>query len=184
VKIVIQIAMLAMLGASCHKPQTAPKGWSFAGGVGLVVLKDGKACLSIHNPSLGPDTRIRLVITSPPQAESDTDIVKADAACLNTDAGLQSYDVGPDNTGLAPSMPAIGLVGFSGKFNRQADLITADLDGDGQDEFFRSCTSAEGIHFTIWSGKPLDGKVRWHEYYYLGYDVEPTCTLKETEPPK
>ncbi len=123
-------------------------------------------------------------MTSPPQTESDTRVVEADASCPNTNTGLQSYDVSPDIAGLAPEMPAIAVVGFPGKFNRQGDLITADLDGDGQGEFFRSCTSTEGVHFTVWSGKPLDGKVRWHEYYYLGYDVEPTCTPKETEPAK
>ena len=40
---------------------------------------------------------------------------------------------------------------------------------------FRSCTSMEGMHFTIWRGEPLTGKRLWHDYYYLGYDTEPTC---------
>src|SRR6266478_6016907 len=60
--------------------------------------------------------------------------------------------------------------------------VVADLDGDGRLEFFRSCTSQEGVHFTIWADKPLQGKRRWHRYVYLGYDVEPTCTDPETEP--
>lgn len=176
--------MLALLGAACHTPRKASKDWSFTNGIGLVMLKDGRACLSIHNPSLPPNTGVRIVTTSPPQAESDAHILKSDATCPNTNTGVNNYDVSAGAAGLAPSMPAIALVGFSGKFNRQGDLISADLDGDGQDEFFRSCTSTEGIHFTVWSGKPLDGKIRWHEYYYLGYDVSPNCEQKETEAPK
>jgi hypothetical protein len=39
----------------------------------------------------------------------------------------------------------------------------------------RSCASSEGLHFTLWAGEPLKGKRLWHLYYYLGYDVEPTC---------
>jgi hypothetical protein len=177
--------MLALVSDSCQKPQTPPKkDWSFSDDIGLVVLKSGKACLDIHNGSLTPGTGIRLVITSPPQTELDAYISKVDPSCPDSNTGVQRYEVRADNAELPPSMPVIAVAGFSGKFNRRGDLITADLDRDGQDEFFRSCTSAEGIHFTVWSGKPLDGKLRWHEYYYLGYDVSPTCAPRETEPLK
>jgi len=39
----------------------------------------------------------------------------------------------------------------------------------------RSCASSEGLHLTLWSGVPLQSERLWHQYYYLGYDVEPTC---------
>jgi hypothetical protein len=183
-KSMVQISMLALVSASCQKPATSAKEWSFADSLGLAVLKAGKTCLSIHNPSLAADSEIRLVITSPPQTETDAHVSKVDTSCPGANTGAQPYEVRVDNPGLAPSMPAIAVAGFSGKFSRQGDLITADLDGDGQEEYFRSCTSAEGIHFTVWSGKPLEGKLRWHEYYSLGYDVSPTCSPKEVEPPK
>ena len=183
-KSLVQISVLALVSASCQKPLTPTKEWSFADSIGLAVLKSGKTCFSIHNASLPANSGIRLVITSPPQTVSDAQISKVDASCPGTNTGGQRYEVRADSTGLAPSMPAIAVVGFSGKFNRRGDLITADLDGDGEDEYFRSCTSTEGIHFTVWSGKPLDGKLRWHEYYYLGYDVSPTCEQKEAEPLK
>lgn len=36
----------------------------------------------------------------------------------------------------------------------------------------RECTSREGVHLSAWREK-----VRlWHDYYYLGYDVEPSCS--------
>ena len=39
----------------------------------------------------------------------------------------------------------------------------------------RSCTSREGVHLTAWAGAPLTSQRLWHQYYYLGYDVEPSC---------
>ena len=47
--------------------------------------------------------------------------------------------------------------------------------GASRDIVLRSCSSFEGLHFTAWSGGALKGKRVWHSYYYLGYDVEPTC---------
>jgi hypothetical protein len=43
----------------------------------------------------------------------------------------------------------------------------------------RSCTSQEGLHLTAWSGTPLTSQRLWHQYYYLGYDVEPSCDDRE-----
>jgi hypothetical protein len=43
----------------------------------------------------------------------------------------------------------------------------------------RNCTSHEGIHATLWGGKPLTSKRIWHFYYYLGMDVDPSCTDKD-----
>jgi hypothetical protein len=47
---------------------------------------------------------------------------------------------------------------------------------------FRTCASEEGIHATAWAGVPLSAPRRWHGYYYLGYDVEQTCTPGDYEP--
>jgi hypothetical protein len=59
-----------------------------------------------------------------------------------------------------------------------------DLDGDRKPEHFRMCASFEGLHFTVWSGEPLKGTLRWHHYYYLGYDTEPDCKPAEIRDPK
>ena len=39
----------------------------------------------------------------------------------------------------------------------------------------KRCASTEGLHLTAWRGA---SRV-WHEYYYLGYDVEPDCSEAE-----
>jgi len=153
----------------------------------MAVVKSGTACLSIQNRSLAPDSVIRLVNAAPPQKASDTRVIAIDESCSSTgtaDGDLRHYEIRAENAGLIPSMPAIAISGFSGSFSKDGDLATADLDADGQPEYFRFCTSSEGLHFTVWSGKPLEGRLRWHQYYYLGYDVEPTCMPNELSPPK
>jgi hypothetical protein len=52
------------------------------------------------------------------------------------------------------------------------------LNSDGSLESFRLCTSNEGLHLTVWAGEPLKSKRLWHEYYYLGFDVEQTAPKK------
>ena len=43
---------------------------------------------------------------------------------------------------------------------------------------FRQCASNEGLHLTAWRGN----RRTWHEYWYLGFDVEPNCSEKESAP--
>ncbi|MDP9130892.1 MAG: hypothetical protein M3N35_10950 [Candidatus Binatota bacterium] len=50
-----------------------------------------------------------------------------------------------------------------------------------RDLIFRSCTSTEGFHFSIWSGTKLKEQEIWRRYFYLGYDVEPTCAERDFE---
>jgi len=32
---------------------------------------------------------------------------------------------------------------------------------------------------TTWAGKPLESRRLWHVYWYLGFDVEPSCVEKD-----
>lgn len=86
---------------------------------------------------------------------------------------LVTGEFGPENIG-------IGSVGISDSVRVARGLASVDANGDGRREYFRMCTSHEGLHLTVWSGIPLTGVRRWHEYYYLGYDTPPTCTSRET----
>ena len=76
---------------------------------------------------------------------------------------------------------ALAVVNYAGKFMLKGRVVSADLNKDGQGEYFRVCTSNEGLHLTVWSGKPLTGKRRWHRYFYLHYDVVPSCKKKDYE---
>jgi hypothetical protein len=46
----------------------------------------------------------------------------------------------------------------------------------------RACTASQAMHLTVWAGKPLSSKRLWRQYWYLGYDVEPTCKSADTAP--
>lgn len=85
--------------------------------------------------------------------------------------------------------PAIAIRG-SARWTRGPDaFLRADLDGDENPEQARLCTSNEGIHLTLWTlldsapaGKLREHR-RWRAYQPLGYDVEPSCTARETDDP-
>jgi hypothetical protein len=98
----------------------------------------------------------------------------------------------PDSATVAEldMSPAVAVRG-SAPWTRHADgFLRADLDGDENPEQARLCTSNEGVHLTLWTlvdsaaaaGKPRAHR-RWRAYQSLGYDVEPSCTARETDDP-
>ena len=54
-------------------------------------------------------------------------------------------------------------------------VVAVRLSAAQPDAQVRSCTSTEGLHLTVWAGAPLRSRRLWHQYVYLGYDVEPSC---------
>ena len=85
--------------------------------------------------------------------------------------------------------PAIAVRGTAPWTRGPDHFVRADLDGDESPEQARLCTSNEGVHLTLWTlvdsaaaGKPRAHR-RWHAYQPLGYDVEPSCTARETDDP-
>jgi hypothetical protein len=43
----------------------------------------------------------------------------------------------------------------------------------------RRHASYEGLHLAVWAGTPLTSQRLWHQFYYLGYDVEPSCDERD-----
>jgi hypothetical protein len=83
--------------------------------------------------------------------------------------------------------PAIAVRGESHWTRGPTGFPRADLDDDENPEQARLCTSSEGVHLTLWTladsataDQPAERR-RWHGYQSLGYDVEPTCTERETD---
>ncbi len=97
----------------------------------------------------------------------------------------------PDSATVAElaASPAMAIRGTA-RWTRGPDgFPRADLDGDENTELARLCTSNEGIHLTLWTvvdtagtGQPREHR-RWRAYQSLGYDVEPSCTARETDDP-
>jgi hypothetical protein len=75
----------------------------------------------------------------------------------------------------------IGIVNINKKVKIVNGLAIIDLNGDEKSEYFRECTSYEGLHLTVWTGKPIVGKRIWHTYYDFSYATEPTCEDRDFE---
>ena len=177
--------ILAVLIICSSLSQAKTERFSFDSHVGVVDANaEGRLCLNISNPNLIGGTQVSFVLPYKPQRAVKAIIEqRVDRSCS------RNPDTDPNNSfywlklvgkkgALDPSVPqppAIGFLGSATPVLVKHGIARADLNGDGSPEFFRICTSNEGNHLTVWSGKPLLGKKRWHSYYYLGYDVEPTC---------
>ncbi len=175
---VLLLAIAGKLGA-----QTP---FNYGADLGVAVDKADRTCLDIRNATLVPGQKIQFVNAGTPQTTGEAEILrKVEQACTVTDQnqpGLYHYEFKVIRGSLEKSAPAFALTDFAGTFTVAETGVTADLDGDGRTESFRSCTSSEGVHLTVWKGKPLKGRRKWHYYYYLGYDVDPTCTGRDTKP--
>jgi hypothetical protein len=153
--------------------------------LGVVSKQSDSICLTINNSAPTPGTQVSLVALSAPQMIAQAEVLKANSVnCTKTDANdadSNRYELRMLHGEPRFSFPAVAILNGAHPLTIARGLASADLDGDGHREYFRECTSSEGVHLSAWTGKPLVGKRRWHKYYYLGYDVEPNCTNKDTE---
>ena len=62
---------------------------------------------------------------------------------------------------------------------QRGDTVTIAIDRGRPPVRFGVCAGTEGLHTTAWAGPPLLSLRVWHAYYYLGYDVDPTCSEAE-----
>ena len=176
------LPLAAVLAASCHTNFASREPWSFAEHIGIATQRSGKECLAIMNSSLAPNSPVFLVNAAEPQTVEEARIVTRDESCRDpsaADPDLQPYAIGLDQTSAHGFTPVIAIANYGAGWKKNGALVAADLDGDGLPEHFRSCASAEGIHLTVWTGPPITGILRWHQYHYLGYDVTPDCKTEE-----
>jgi hypothetical protein len=140
-----------------------PNAFDYSSQIGIVEFHPhDAACLTIQNASLKVGEAVRIIVMDEPQA-LETALVekKLDKSCSR-------------NPQVSPV--SIAVVRFPGELHLKDGFAQADLTANGSAHSFRSCTSTEGLHLTVWDSAPSR---KWHRYYYLGYDVEPNCTEKE-----
>ena len=165
----LRTALLVLTGQSCREPaplvrQAEP----LSGRVGIVAGTAEKACLQIANAAVPPGTPLGVVGQIPSQIIAAAQVGKREDSCLNPVPGTEStpvYEVQFAPGAPQVQLPAIGILHYPADFPRE--------------QTFHYCLSSEGVHFTIWDGPALTGKLRWHQYRNLGYDVEATCTAAE-----
>lgn len=165
--------------------------------IGIVETeKEQIICLRTRNPSLAVQTPVLIFDTT---SDFDGTTQKTFQAAvekkLDKSCALHDSDSGEIDTEQTSyyslklsdendkSEVDIGIAVISPAKNAHLDGKKAGLDinADGKIEFFRTCTSSEGLHLTVWTGKPLKGKRIWQSYYYLHFDTEPTCDDKDWE---
>jgi hypothetical protein len=152
--------------------------------LGIALDRLGLVCLTIDNGRLSVKQRITLVIPSRPQSIAQAEVLRAAPdLCQNTGsdrAGAHYYVLRMVSGSIAANGPTIAVLNPARSLMVKGGVVMGDLEGNGHSEYFRQCTSSEGVHLTVWTGRPLRGKRRWHRYFYLGYDVQSDCAPAET----
>ena len=185
-RLLLWLLLLASI-TSWQKPDSikAKTLFSYVKNLGVASIEKGYPLrLFITNNSLIPGDKILLVYAGFPQWSVETEVIthltETNSLPISDYTTEHSYQLKPIDYELEFSAPMIAITKAEAPaLIARNHLVTADLDGDSQVESFRQCTSHEGIHLTVWTGKPLQGRRRWHYYYDLSFDVEPSC--KEIE---
>lgn len=169
---------------SAYAIEPAQRQFNFKTQIGVAeAVSNGEGCLTIIDPALKLNEEIRIVSLQKTQKVIKAKIQsKTSKNCsknpkVPSDASFYIFKIKENE---AENMtPGVAVAGFTGSFNVVKGKVHADLDGNRNFESFRLCTSNEGLHLTVWAGEPLKSKRLWHEYYYLGYDVQPNCMKKD-----
>ena len=139
--------------------------------VGVAVLSGTSVCLAINNSHLSNGSPVSLVVASPPQSLVQAEVVGPAAETCNTpqlhDSGSNIYELRLRSGSLPPVMPVIAVTDSSRPLRETGGIVSGDLGGNGGREFFRLCNSTEGIHLTVWSGKPLTGRTKMAQVLLL-----------------
>ena len=182
-------ALAMVLGCVLTSVGQTPS-FDFKTRIGIADLtQDHKVCLTVPMQELALGSKVTLISADRRQYLGQATVdQKVTEPCSEHTGGTEgssfywlklapgSSRFGSQNAGRLPGIalvdPPAGLRVVQGK-------VTGDLNGDGKKEYFRECTSSEGVHFTVWTGRPLRGLRVWNTYYYLGYDVVPNCNQKD-----
>lgn len=145
-----------------------------------VVQADGSACVTFRGGApVRAGERILLILFSPPRVVDAEVRGKAPAPCDKTLIGdAQAYRAqlrysmgGSEELGIGVSDAGARAEYRDGEFVVYTREAKTPLS-------FRQCASGEGVHLTAWRGN----RRTWHEYWYVGFDLESTCTDEETRP--
>jgi len=149
------------------------------------ALKGGGVCVAMPGPPLVAGSAATLIDPHRPQSAR---VVTIDgvAECPALAGALISgphYSVRPFGYDRSAGTTWIAIAGKLGTRAISPGVVAVRLSAAQPEAQVRTCTSAEGLHLTLWSGAPLRSRRLWHQYYYLGYDVEPSCEDRDVGDP-
>jgi hypothetical protein len=147
---------------------------------GVVASQNGALCVSFGGKPPPIGASIKILETQSPQYFFEGKLGNESESCKVLE---KANVVGPYflvQTEKKKVNPFVGVAVFSKNtlsvVNNEVVLSSAS---SKEKIYFRSCISNEGLHFSSWQGQPLKGEQLWRIYYYLGYDVEPSCQENE-----
>jgi len=144
---------------------------------GVMVASPPNRVLAMDGPVLPAGTPLTVVSVEDPQEVWHAVIVKplADSEVMARHNTAGPYYQVAAERGSKP-LPDFGvaIVGRPG-VRRLGAAVALTFANPRRQIRVRGCTSSEGVHLTLWAGEALRSERLWHKYYYLGYDVEPTC---------
>jgi hypothetical protein len=152
-------------------------------GFGVAALSATGACLAAPGTPLAEGTAVTLVTPEKPQSVHRAAVQRRAGSCPALErAGFAGpyYGIAGAPAADDTSM-AVAILGDV-HADLSDDLVRVTFGTTGEPLTVRSCSSHEGVHLTAWRGRPLEGTRVWHAYWYLGYDVEPSCTEKDVDP--
>lgn len=144
-------------------------------------------CFASNDTTLLPETKVTIVFTGHPQRSATGRVRSRERSPCIPGPPMPSMDSMayvaemPRDTSDRIGVPIV-VLGPAPKPKQLGDTVTIALEPGQPPIRFRFCASTEGLHATAWAGVPLESSRRWHAYYYLGYDVDPSCRESEYEP--
>ena len=153
--------------------------------VGLAASGNDGLCIALPGAAVPLGSPFTVVTDEEPQHVYHATVLAAVPVC---DAMQHNPDGRFYMVALldAPSDALVGALGvaFPGRvpMRRAGRRVQLKLNAGHQNAQVRICSSSEGLHATVWSGTPLRSARLWHQYWYLGYDVEPDCQPADYEP--
>lgn len=147
------------------------------------IEQQGEVCLTIKDSKLKPGDPVAVISTegAVEQAQVTAKLDKSCSRDRNTGPDDVFYTLQLSKNRLPPSSLGLGIADYSGPFENTGEFVgfnTVRLAGNA--DYFSSCTGSEGVNLLVWNGLPRQGTLEWQRYYYLGYDVETTCTAADT----
>jgi len=166
------LIVMGVLGLGIESAAAAPK-------LGVALLSpDTVACATFLGEPRKTGDQVYLFLLSPPRVVDGWIQARITESCnAGANAEALSYVVRLRHPISNTAEIGIALYDPSARVEYQAGEYLVSTVGATAPLRFRHCTSAEGVHLTAWR----ENRRTWHEYWYLGSDVEPTCTESETK---
>ena len=164
---------LIVLLASSHPTIASPR-------LGVAVLRpDSTGCVTFRNELRKPGDHLLLILFSPARIVDGVITGPSEESCKEAaDQEAQGYVCAlrypisnQEEVGVAIYDPTARAEYSDGEFLVYTQGARAPLR-------LRQCFSHEGLHLTAWR----DNRRTWHEYWYLGFELEPNCTEEEVAP--